>query len=150
MIRVVTKEDYQAWLDLAKEVEPLFGPMVEEEDFQNGIRECIDNSSAFCAVSSNNNLEGIIAINRMENEVAWLAVKEKSRGKGYGYQLVQEGIRHLDNQKPIFVQTFSPNIDTGQTARKIYLKFGFKDFRDGGKNPAGIDTVIMKLEKAEA
>lgn len=150
MIRVMTKEDYQAWLDLAKEVEPLFGSMVEEEDFQNGIRECIDNSSAFCIINSNNDLEGIVAINRMGNEIAWLAVKEKSRGKGYGYQLVEEGIKHLDNQKPIFVQTFSPNIEMGQMARRVYQKLGFKDFKDGGKNPAGIETIVMKLEKAEA
>jgi hypothetical protein len=37
-------------------------------------------------------------------------------------------------------------VKAGEAARKIYLKFGFRDYKDGGKNPAGIDTVIMKCE----
>lgn len=147
MVRIVEKEDYNAWLDLAKEVEPLFGEMAENEDFQNCIKECISNSLAFCAVNEDNDIEGIIAVNKIENEISWLAVGEKSRGKGYGYQLVERGLKCLDNKKPVFVQTFSPNIKVGEMARKVYLKFGFKDFRNAGKNPAGIDTVIMKLEK---
>jgi hypothetical protein len=36
-----------------------------------------------------------------------------------------------------------------EAARKIYMKFGFKDNKDGGKNPAGIDTVIMKRENSK-
>lgn len=36
----------------------------------------------------------------------------------------------------------------GDAARKIYMKFGFKDYKNGEKNPAGIDTVIMKYEES--
>lgn len=146
MIRLVTNQDLDAWMELAREVEPLFGEMVANEDFISGIKDCISNQSAFCVVNTDNEIEGIIAINKALNEIAWLAVGEKHRGKGYGYQLLEKAIGSLDKSKPIYVQTFSPGVKAGEAARKIYLKFGFKDDKDGGKNPAGIDTVIMKRE----
>lgn len=145
MIRLVTNQDLNAWIELAREVEPLFGEMVDNENFINGIKDCISDSSAFCVVNTNNDIEGVIAINKALNEVSWLAVREKCRGKGYGYQLLEAAIDSLDNKKPIYVQTFSPDVKAGEAARKIYMKFGFKDYKDGGKNPAGIDTVIMKF-----
>ncbi|QZY56446.1 GNAT family N-acetyltransferase [Crassaminicella profunda] len=148
MIRVVTDQDFNVWLELAREVEPLFGEMVGCEDFKKGIKECISNVSAFCIVDTNNDIGGIIAINKDENEIAWLAVRKKYRGKGYGYQLVKEAIDCLNNKKPVFVQTFSSNVKAGKPARKVYMQFGFKDYKDGGKNPAGIDTIIMKLESS--
>lgn len=145
MIRLVTNQDLDAWMELAREVEPLFGEMVGNEGFANAIKDCIANESAFCIVNTDSEIEGIIAINKALNEIAWLAVREKCRGNGYGYQLLETAIDNLDNRKPIYVQTFSPHVKAGEAARKIYMKFGFRDFKDGGKNPAGIDTVIMKL-----
>lgn len=145
MIKLVTDEDFNTWLELAKEVEPLFGEMVNNDDFREGIKGCISSSSAFC-IKNNNDIEGIVAINKTENEISWLAVRENSRGKGYGYQLLKEAIHALDYKKPIFVQTFSSSVKAGKAARKLYLQFGFKDYKDGGKNPANIDTIIMKLK----
>ncbi|MCT4616352.1 MAG: GNAT family N-acetyltransferase [Marinifilaceae bacterium] len=147
MIRLVTEQDFNTWIELAREVEPLFGEMVGCEDFKKGIKECISNLSAFCAVNINNDIEGIIAINKAENEIAWLAVRKKCRRKGYGYQLLKAAMDCLDNKKPIFVQTFSSNVKDGEAARKLYMRLGFKDYKDGGKNPANVDTIIMKFEK---
>ena len=148
MIRLVTNQDLNAWIELAREVEPLFGEMVDNEIFINGIKDCISDLSAFCVVDTNNYIEGIIAINKALNEVSWLAVRERCRGEGYGYQLLKAALNNLDNKKPIYVQTFSPDVKAGGAARKTYMKFGFKDYKNGGKNPAGLDTVIMKLENS--
>lgn len=145
MIRFVTNQDLNAWIELAREVEPLFGEMVENENFINEVKDCISNSSALCTVNTNNYIEGIIAINKALNEISWLAIREKCRGQGYGYQLLKAALKNLDNRKPIYVQTFSPDEKAGEAARKMYMKLAFKDYKDGGKNPAGIDTVIMKL-----
>lgn len=145
MIRLVTDRDLNEWWEIAREVEPLFGDMVENEDFKTGIRYCILNDSAFCVINDTNDIEGIIAINKDSNEISWLAVRKRCRGKGHGYQLLKTAIDSLDDTKPIFVQTFSPTVKEGEAARRMYMRFGFKDFKDGGKNPAGIDTVIMKL-----
>ena len=40
--------DYDYWLNLALEIDPLFGPMAEEKSFQNAFKQSIFNKSAFC------------------------------------------------------------------------------------------------------
>lgn len=145
MIRFVTHQDIEQWLQLAKEVEPLFGEMVGVSAFTEGIKGCIADSSALCITHIDDDIMGIISYNSNKNEIEWLAVKNKYRGNGYGYQLVEAAIQHLDQSKPIYVQTFSSHVGSGRSARKLYLSFGFKDYKVSGKNPAGIDTVIMKL-----
>lgn len=145
MIRNVTPQDIDAWLELAKEVEPLFGEMAGTEAFAEAISGCIADSSALCLVNADNDVVGIVALDKSSNEIAWLAVKHKYRGQGYGYQLVEAALGQLDQTQPIVVQTFAPHVESGKPARKLYLHFGFKDDKDGGKNPAGIDTVIMRL-----
>ena len=147
MIRLAVNQDFHAWIELSKEVEPLFGAMANNENFISGIKDCISRSSAFCAVNADNCIAGIIAINKVSNEVSWFAVREKCRGEGYGCQLLQAALNSLDRKKPIYVQTFSPGVKAGEAARKIYRKFGFEDYKTGEKNPAGIDTVIMKCEE---
>lgn len=146
MIRFATYEDFDSWLELAKEVEALFGEMADVVEFKEAIKECIALSSALCITCADNDIAGIVAINKDKNEVEWLAVKNKYRGKGYGFKLLEAAIEQLDKAKPIYVQTFSSHVELGQPARKLYLNFGFKDYKDGGKNPAGIDTTVMKLD----
>ncbi len=145
MLRYVTVEDFDQWLEMAKEVEPLFGDMVGVADFEAGIKACIADSSALCVTQADDDVAGIIAFSKETNEILWLAVKNKYRKKGYGYDLVEAAIQHLDTDKPIYVQTFAAHVDAGLAARKLYLHFGFKDDKDGGKNPAGVDTTIMRL-----
>jgi GNAT superfamily N-acetyltransferase len=149
MIRPLTIRDYASWLFLAKEVEPLFGSMVENIDFQNGIKQCIESGDAFGIEHSDGSIAGIIAINRNENEIAWLAVGKNYRGNGYGNLLLKKAIDELDENECILVQTFSENCQEGIPARKLYLTNGFSDFQPGGLNPAGIDTVIMIRKKQE-
>jgi GNAT superfamily N-acetyltransferase len=133
---------------LASEVEPLFGPMVDSEEFSFGIKECIRNRLAYGIENENCELAGIIAIDRGKNEILWLVVGMKFRGKGYGYQLVQKAVEELEDNGDIYVQTFSENIDEGKSARMIYKRNGFTDLKEAGKNPAGIDTVIMVRKAA--
>lgn len=147
MIRLVTERDIDGWLELAREAEPLFGAMAESEGFKNGIRSCIESASALCAADDDNNVEGIIAFDKAENEISWLVVRERSRSKGYGRELLEAALDCLDKKRTVYVQTFSAGTAVGEAARKLYMRFGFSDYKDAGANPAGIDTVIMKLER---
>ena len=142
MIRNLNKYEYTEWLKLAAEVEDLFGPMVDSEEFQTAIRECIENKNAFC-VADDGIIKGIIAIDRVNNEISWLAVSRKFRGNNTGRQLVEKAIQELDPNRNIFVQTFASGIEAGKTARYIYEKNGFTDYKDAGRNPAGIETTFM-------
>jgi ribosomal protein S18 acetylase RimI-like enzyme len=141
-------EDYDAWLSLAREVEPLFGPMAEERAFQEALRQAISENRAFCIRSDQvekKHLKGGTVISRESNEIEWLAVSNLYRGMGFGRQLLEFAIGRLNPQKSIYVQTFDASVPEGKAARKLYLNYGFADLKDGGLNPAGIPTVVMEL-----
>lgn len=141
--------DIDAWISLVKEVEPLFGPMADEADFQEALKQAILSDTAFCIRSEpgekNKTLKGGIVISKEANEISWLAVSQKYRGMGYGRNLIEFAIGKLNSEESIFVQTFDDSVPEGKSARKLYSDFGFTDFKDGGLNPAGIPTVIMRL-----
>lgn len=148
-IRLVTNEDLSDWHELAKEVEPLFGKMAHCEEFMQGIKKTISSDSAFCIIHTNNEIGGIVAVDKSKNEIVWLVVKKESRSKGYGRQLLKAAIDSLDDDQPVYVQTFSVAATEGRAARHLYERFGFIDYKEAGKNPAGIDTVIMRLDSSK-
>ena len=140
-VQIAKIEDFDNWLQLAKEVEPLFGPMVAEESFQIALKDFIEHEQAFC-IKDETNFCGAIAISKDENEILWLAVSEKYKGKGYGKLLVEYALNNLDNSKDIKVQTFSKEVKIGEPARRLYQSFGFVDSEQREINPAGYPTVI--------
>lgn len=141
--------DFTAWISLAREVEPLFGPMADEPLFQEAIKEAIAEKRTFCIRASADekdaSLSGGVVIAEEANEIIWLAVAGRCRGMGFGRQLLKFAISRLNPQKNIFVQTFDQSVPEGTAARRLYLESGFADLKDGGPNPAGIPTVIMQL-----
>ncbi len=143
MIRLLKHQDYDTWIELAREVEFLFGPMVCSVEFQEGVKKCIQDKNAFGIENEKGHLTGIIALDRNNNEISWLAVGKKYRGNHYGEKLVKKAIEELERKGDIYVQTFSETVGEGKSARNIYERNGFIDFKDAGKNPADIDTVIM-------
>ncbi len=141
-VRRLVKDDYEAWLAIAAEVEPLFGPMVDTPDFQNGIQACIDRGEAYGVGHGSRELAGIVALEPKSHDILWLAVKRDQRGKGYGDLLVKKALEVLGNVE-IHVQTFASDSPEGAGARAIYRKHGFIEERDAGPNPANVPTVIM-------
>ncbi len=144
--------DFDAWIELAREVEPLFGPMADEIDFQESLRQAISLNTAFCIYSEpnvhNRKLTGGVVISKETNEIAWLAVSQRYRRKGYGRKLIEFAISNLNPKENIFVQTFDKSVSEGKSARNLYLDFGFTDIKNAGLNPAGIPTIIMQLEES--
>jgi len=105
--------------------------------------QCIQNKNAFGVENEKGKLAGIIAIDREKNQILWLAVFKKYRGNNYGDKLVKKAIEELECNESISVQTFSDKVKEGRNARNVYEKNGFAYFKNAGKNPAGIDTIIM-------
>ena len=152
-VTVSDKTDYDAWLALAREVESLFGPMADEPGFQEALKGAIAEDTAYCIRSDHHEnkapLAGGIVISRATNEIAWLAVAEPHRGKGLGRQLLVFALDRLNPYLDMVVQTFDASVPQGAAARKLYLDFGFKDDQDGGLNPAGVRTMIMRRPAQE-
>lgn len=139
--------DFDQWIRLAREVEPLFGPMVEDPGFREGLRQALVDRNAFCVRredgEAGQNIQGGIVVSPRDNEILWFAVAGSSRGQGVGKVLLDGAIRHLDPQRPMIVTTFDRSVEAGLPARRLYRRHGFKDDRPGGLNPAGIPTVVM-------
>jgi len=140
--------DLSDWLALAREVEPLFSPMSDVPEFQDGLRQAMQEKRVLSVrlddSQSASQLAGGIIIDALENEILWLAVSGVSRGKGIGRLLLREAIDRLDPNRPVYMQTYDETIEAGAAARALYLNMGFRDIRDGGENPAGLSTVIME------
>jgi hypothetical protein len=49
--------DFDAWIRLAREAEPLFGPMADEAPFQEAIKQAIAQKTAFCIRSGPDDTE---------------------------------------------------------------------------------------------
>ena len=144
-----TIADYDSWLALVREVEPLFGPMVDEISFRSALKRAIKEKNAFCVYSDNGEgipgVAGGIIISKDANEILWFAVSQKCRSKGYGSMLLSFALNQLDCVKDILVQTFDGCVPEGEAARKLYFRFGFCDYEKSGDNPAGYPTVKMIL-----
>lgn len=149
---ISTLEDFEGWLRLAKEVEPLFGPMVEIPAFREGLRCAIMDGHALCVRTGKGadggGVQGGIIVAPEKNEILWFAVAHASRGKGLGKALLKGALEYLDETRPIFVTTFDRTVAAGEAARKLYQAFGFCDLAAAGANPAGIPTVTMHLIKS--
>jgi len=145
--------DFDDWLSLSREVEPLFGPMADESGFQDALKQAISLNTACCirteSDGTNKKLIGGIVVSKDSNEIVWLAVSQRYQRNGYGRKLIEFAIKKLNTKEKINVQTFNESVPEGKFARKLYMELGFKDIKDGGLNPAGIPTVIMQLNETE-
>jgi len=151
IVRVSILDDFEGWLQLAREVEPLFGPMVQDPDFRTGLRQAIVDGHALCVRAETGGheqrLQGGIVIAPKANEILWFAVATESRGKGLGKALLHAAVKNLDKTRPIIVTTFDQTVAAGTPARHLYHAVGFREFSPAGVNPAGIPTVTMLLIK---
>lgn len=146
-VEVSSTNDYHTWLLLAKEVEPLFGPMINKKGFQDALKEALKNKHAYCIYpeehTDSNSIAGGIIISKTLNEILWFAVSNAYRRKGYGRKLLATALLNLDKNRVITVQTFDKSTTVGAPARKLYQDFGFIDSQISDINPAGIPTIIM-------
>ena len=136
--------DIEAWLALVREVEPLFGPMIGTDGFQEHLAAVIGEASAFAIRNDRGDLCGVVAVSREKNEIEWLAVASRDRQRGLGEKLLAHAIQMLDAQRPITVQTFAEDVPAGRSARTLYRKFAFQEIGPAGLNPAGLPTVILE------
>jgi len=145
-VETALEGDIPGWLGLAGEVEPLFGPMIAEPGFLEGLKNAIKLGNAFCIRDEErpgNGLWGGILISPADNEVAWLAVSSQQRGKGVGIALLAHALDQFDQRAEIKGCTFDQTVKEGLPARRIYERFGFKDHHPAGLNPAGVPIVWM-------
>lgn len=125
-----TESDILPWLNLVKQVEHLFGPMIDR-GFDKAIRSNINRGSAFCVRSgmAPNILAGGLLFdyrNPPHYELSWMAVETTLQRKGIGQLLLRYAIAKTIPPCTVKVITFGPDHPGGEAARRFYESFGFR------------------------
>ncbi len=130
-VAVACEQDVAAWLDLAAEVEPLFGPMVTDPLFRQALYRNIGRGSAFC-VREGDGLPGTSLLGGLlfsshppEYRIGWLAVRKDSRRRGVGRQLAEHVLSLVQPPAEVSVVTFVATEPEGMAARSFYESLGF-------------------------
>ncbi len=145
-------EDIPAWLELAREVEPLFGPMVEDPGFHRALKKNIARGTAYCVrvggQPAGAPMRGglLFSPKPPEYEVAWLAVTEAHRRGGVGRALMEHALAHVTPPAIISLTTFGPDNPAGEPARRFYEKFGFQPAESAPDGPEGGSRQVYRLE----
>ena len=141
---VVTAEpdDLAGFHALAAEVEPWFGPMVDDPGFTAALDKAIGARSALCVRRDDGQglLGGLLLGGGYPvYRIGWLVVAGAARRGGVGRALVAEAVREL-MQRPCRVEvlTFGADHPAAQAsgARAFYEQLGF---RPGEPAPPGPD-----------
>jgi ribosomal protein S18 acetylase RimI-like enzyme len=131
-VALASIDDIPSWLSLATEVEPLFGPMVNDPGFHKALRETIECAGAFCVREDDGPpgvaLLGAIMFRRSDSsyKVGWLAVTKKARRKGIGRLLLEHVLSSVISPATITVTTFREDEPEGLPARRFYESLGFQ------------------------
>ena len=150
-VQIAQKEDFSSWLDLAGEVEHLFGPMVEEPGFHKSLSRCIERRSA-CCIRENDAGPGVPLLAGLlfsakppKYKIGWLSVAERARRQGLGRTLVDHVLRLVQPPAEISVITFGPDVGEGLAARRFYEHFGFSAGEMAGPGPEGGGRQVFRL-----
>jgi len=154
-VAVACEEDVAAWLDLAAEVESLFGPMVSDPLFHQALYRNIGRGSAFCirsCVREGDGLPGVPLLGGLlfsshppKYRIGWLAVREESRRCGVGRRLVEHVLSLVQPPAEVSVITFVATEPEGMAARSFYENLGFSPAELMFFGPARYPRQVFRL-----
>jgi ribosomal protein S18 acetylase RimI-like enzyme len=139
-------QDYGRWLDLATEVESMFGPLRDNPAFQRALLANIERGTAFCVREQDGPpgarlLGGLLLSparsDRPEYRIGWLAVGKAWRCRGIGQMLVEHALDLAEPSAPISVVTFWDNSEASRVASRFYERLGFQPAEEAAPGPEG-------------
>ena len=154
-VEVAELRDIRSWLDLAAEVEALFGNMLDDHGFYDVLLRSIDRRSAYCVRERDGPpgaplMGGMLFSpgrpNRPKYRIGWLAVAERWRRRGVGRRLVEHALRQVKRPATISVVTFGDDVDSGKPARLLYERIGFSPAELAPIGPEGGSRRVYRLE----
>jgi len=145
MVSEGTRADIASWLELAREVEPLFGPM---PDFESTIRRNISRGTALCVRDGDGRvLGGVLLRAAPHTQITWLAVRSSARRQGVGHALVAAALCRCPPPCDVLVDTFGEDNVEGYPARRLYESFGFMPGEYLAEGPAGGSRQRFRLRR---
>jgi ribosomal protein S18 acetylase RimI-like enzyme len=143
--------DLPAWLDLAAEVEPLFGPMVDDPGFRAALERNIARQTAFCVREHGGQpgapLMGALlfsATHAPHYQIGWLAVARRWRRRGVAQMLVEHCFQLVQPPAELSVVTFGADNVAGRPARRFYERLGFTAAEAAPNGPEGGTRQVFR------
>lgn len=143
--------DLPTWLNLAREVEPLFGPLVANPDFCAPLKRAIEAGNAFC-VRTDDGPPGAPLLGGLlwfpdppRYKLGWLAVAEQARRRGIARLLVDDALARVVRPATIRLTTFADGAPEGEAARRLYERVGFRPAGSAPDNPAGFRCEVLSM-----
>jgi len=147
---MAVERDIPAWLELAGEVEPLFGPMVHDERFRRALRRNIARGSAICMRVGDgppgSALMGglLLSSHPPKYEIGWLAVARTWRRQRVGRLLVKHALLRVRPPAELSVVTFGRGVPGGGAARAFYAQLGFAPCEPAEAGPDGQPRQVYR------
>jgi ribosomal protein S18 acetylase RimI-like enzyme len=145
--------DIPAWLDLAAEVEFLFGPMVADPAFRVALERNIQRQTAFCmreyADVLGAPLMGALLFSATyapRYKISWLAVSKRWRRRGVAQALVEHCFELLQPPAELSLITFGADNPSGQPARDFYTRMGFHAAECAANGPEGGTRQVYRRQ----
>jgi GNAT superfamily N-acetyltransferase len=141
------KSDIPSWLELAAEVEPLFGPTPE---LARRIRRAIRRDTALVVRDPKEVVLGaaLLSANPLDRKIRWLAVRASARRRGVGRILMAEIMRRCPAPASLEVLTFGAEVPGGEPARGLYTSFGFRPQGTPLAGPGGSSRERFVLQRS--
>ena len=149
-VAVAAQEDFASWLDLAAQVEHLFGPMVNDLQFHQALARNIARGTAFCVREDDGDpgtplLGGLLFSPKPPlYTIGWLAVAEGARRRGIGRLLVEHVLSLVEPPAEVMVTTFGSGSPGGEPARSFYLEMGFQPAERAEDGPEGGTRQVFR------
>jgi GNAT superfamily N-acetyltransferase len=149
-VRIATREDIPSWLELAAEVEHLFGPHVDDPGFLAALRRSVDRGSAFCIREGDGPtgaplLAGMLFSAKVPiYRVSWLAVTGRWRHRGLGSLLMAHALEWVQPPAEVSAITFGADFPGGVPARRFYESFGFEPAEMAEDGPEGGSRQVFR------
>jgi GNAT superfamily N-acetyltransferase len=148
--RAAERADFGPWLELAKEVEPLFGPMARDPIFQRALSRNIARGTAYCIRENDGGMGSRLVAGLLLSprppiyRIGWLVVTASERRSGLGRTLLHRALVGIEPPAEILVVTFGPDVPGGESARSFYRKMGFASGEMAEPAPNGASRQVFR------
>lgn len=150
-ITAAATADRDAWLALARDVDPLCGPMAGSPDFHVALDRAIACGTAFGARREDDPpdaplLGGLLWIpDPPRYQIAWLAVTQQARRPYVARRLLDHALAQVVRPATVHLTTFAAGVPEGEAARRFYARAGFRPAGPAPTHSTGLPGEELSL-----